>query len=333
VEPGDSICEIRVPTYRRPTLLRRALQSVAGQTHPYWRCVVFDDCPNGSAREIVETFDDSRFLYCQNERPLGAIGNIDQCFRNRPFAGGSYACVVEDDNFLFPEHLERQLQSCARHHVDVTFSAQLCEIVIIPGEPGELTEVKTLAPLYPSGAQDFRDMLPAVLFSHAFSNGAAFWRLGGEVDFEMGDATRMPGIQETARMLRLKGSVYVSHEATAVWRGNDPRESSVNKAFAPGALNKLKQRWLYFTERRQVMALRTFYIHEFGVDDAIKFSARHEPPVREHIERSLLLCGKYIVLSGRSSYWRLSQMIRGYASRALIPSRVDLRKLRPDWCK
>src|SRR5579862_1131830 len=40
--------EIRVPTFRRPELLRRALASVIGQTYPDWRCIVLDDSPHGA---------------------------------------------------------------------------------------------------------------------------------------------------------------------------------------------------------------------------------------------------------------------------------------------
>jgi glycosyltransferase involved in cell wall biosynthesis len=324
---GDNICEIRIPTYRRPKLLHRALRSVADQTYPHWRCVVFDDCRDGSARKIVEECNDLRFQYRQNDLPLGAIGNIDQCFRNQPFADGQYACVVEDDNFLLPRHLECQLDTCARHHVDVTLSAQLCEKVIVPGEPGELIDAKTLVWIYPSGRHACQEILPAILFSHAFSNGAAFWRIGYDVDFEIGDATKHPGIQETARVLRLRRDVYVSHEATAVWRSNDPSDSFVNKMFAAGWPGKLTKRWLELIERRQAMALRCCYIRKYGMDDAMKFSVRFGSTHQERIERMLLLCGRYVVLTDRSLTWRISRIIQGFAFRTLIPPGIDLRKV------
>jgi hypothetical protein len=143
----------------------------------------------------------------------------------------------------------------------------------------------------------------------------------------MGDVTKQPGIQETARVLRLKGDVYVSHEATAVWRSNDPSDSFVNKAFAAGELNKWRRRWLQLLERRQAMALRSCYIEKYGMDDAEKFSARFGSTHQERIERALLLCGKYVVLTPRSLHWRIVQILKGIAFRAMIPSRIDLRKV------
>lgn len=41
------LCEIRVQTYRRPELLRRALGSLIDQTHRNWVAVVMDDLADG----------------------------------------------------------------------------------------------------------------------------------------------------------------------------------------------------------------------------------------------------------------------------------------------
>ena len=45
---------VRTPTYRRPDLLTRAMRCLQAQTHEDWICEVCDDCPDGSARAVVE---------------------------------------------------------------------------------------------------------------------------------------------------------------------------------------------------------------------------------------------------------------------------------------
>ena len=47
---AQPLCEVRVPTFRRPTLLKRALLSLIDQTYSNWRCIVFDDCQEKSAK-------------------------------------------------------------------------------------------------------------------------------------------------------------------------------------------------------------------------------------------------------------------------------------------
>src|ERR1035437_8141084 len=222
-------CEIRVPTFRRPKLLRRALISIINQTYGDWRCMVFDDCPDGSARSVVSDLNDSRIDYSQNFQRLGAIGNIDRSFNSQAMRGGQFAFVLEDDNYLLPNHIENAIRILQRTNAKVVFSNQFCEQIDRPGEPGAITEEETtLDWMYKEGLYDPKELLPTLLFSHGFSNGAAFWRMDCLSNFEIGDATKRPGIQETLRLLRLRDHVYVSLLPTSIWRWNDPGDSWVS---------------------------------------------------------------------------------------------------------
>jgi glycosyltransferase involved in cell wall biosynthesis len=313
-----------MPTFRRPQLLRRALESVRNQTFDDWRCIVFDDCPAGSAKAIVESIGDKRFEYRRNAVPLGAIGNIDQAFRSRPYVGGDYACVVEDDNYLLPAHLEAQLETCNRERVPISFSAQYVEAIETPGEPGVLTDDRTIAWIYPEGRHTWREMLPGVLFSHAFSNGSVFWNLRCRSDFEIGLVTRHPGVQETLRMLRLRDDVHVSHLATSVWRSNDSRDSYVSRA--------ARRRWLEvmsrlqkLTERREINDYREWYLAHFGDGDATAVAKSLEPNLASAVERAILLTGRNIRLTDRPTASRWSLLAKGHVFRAVVPARLDLR--------
>lgn len=325
--PADIVCEVRVPTYRRQLLLERALGSLIAQTHDRWRAVVFDDCPEGSAHATVAKIGDPRIVYRHNEPQLGAIGNIDQCFRNRPFIEGAYACVVEDDNYLLPEHLRAQLALCRNWQVDVVFMDQRCEDVVEPGLPGVLSDKATVASMYREGLHEPVDMLPAMLFAPAFSNGGVFWRLGCLSDFEIGPVTARPGVQERARILRLKDRVYVSHTPTAVWRSNDPRDSHVSSSVVCSSAgsrreHRLKERWKALLERREVLELQRFGLKMCGLQRALAH-ARREPRRRHvRIENAFLLSGQYVELTGRSRISRLFLLLRGLAFRLLIPSRI-----------
>lgn len=118
---NSTLCEVRTPTFRRPTLLKRALISLTAQTYTNWRCIVFDDCPNESARSIVDDINDPRILYSHNPTQLGAIGNIDKSFAKQPFLGGRYAFVLEDDNYLLPMHIESAVTILERNGLQGRF--------------------------------------------------------------------------------------------------------------------------------------------------------------------------------------------------------------------
>jgi glycosyltransferase involved in cell wall biosynthesis len=173
---SSGLCEVRVPTFRRHKLLRRALLSLLEQTYRHWRCVVLDDCPDGSARSIVEAIQDHRIDHLQNPQRLGAVGNIDKSFFRGPMLGGDYAFVLEDDNYLLPDHIERSIGILSENNASVAFCNQYCEMVDVPGEPGRIAKEKTLNWRYQEGIYSPDELLPALFFHTDFRLQAEdFW--------------------------------------------------------------------------------------------------------------------------------------------------------------
>ena len=321
---SKAVCEIRVPTYRRLQLLRRALNSIVEQTHNQWRCIVFDDCPNGSAASIVQELNDPRIEYCRNRKSLGAIGNIDRAFESKSLLGGRYAFVLEDDNYLLSNHIENSIDILEGNQAKVAFCNQLCERVVVPGEPGEITRDRTLDWMYPEGLFNARCLWPALLFSHGFSNGAAFWRTDCLSDFQIGSVTKHPGIQESLRLLRIRDAVYVSLKPTSVWRCNDPRESYVNVQRANRSLWQLiKMRWDNVLEKREKLEYKSAVIKIVSRNNILEYAKLKDDHAAD-FERSLLLCGHNLKLSPRGQAARVRLLVIGWAIRLLIPAELEV---------
>jgi glycosyltransferase involved in cell wall biosynthesis len=319
------LCEIRVPTFRRPKLLKRALTSILRQSYSNWRCMVFDDCQYESARSVVEGIGDERITYVKNPTPLGAIGNIDKSFYRRPICRGKYALVLEDDNYLLPEHIERAVRISNENNVRVVFCNQFCERVDVPGEPGSMIMETTLKGMYREGIFEPYELLPSLLFAHGFSNGAAFWRTDCLSDFQIGKATSHPGIQESLRLLMLRDPVYVSLDPTAVWRSNWSPESHVNVSrFKVGVLQHIRGKVARLTEAREKLLYRKRVLQIVGLHHIYGFIGMHGREHLREIERSLLLCGFNEKLTDRGRVERLRLMLIGYAVRlSLAKKRVD----------
>jgi glycosyltransferase involved in cell wall biosynthesis len=323
---SKALCEIRVPTFRRPRLLRRALISILNQTHRQWRCIVFDDCPNGSAESTVQQINDPRIEYWQNPRPMGAVGNIDRSFESKCLRGGRYAFVLEDDNYLLPNHIENAISVLKRNQAKVAFCNQFCERVVVPGEPGEVTRDRTLDWMYEEGLFDAKSLFPALLFSHGFSNGAAFWRTDCLSDFQIGAATNRPGIQESLRLLRIRDPIYVSLEPTSVWRSNDSRESYVNTQRVTRLWKSLKKRLDDVLEKREKLDYRCAVVKIVSRDDILEYVKLRADHAAE-FERALLLCGHNFKLSRRGQAARFQLLFTGWAVRFLIPTQLDLEEV------
>src|ERR1051326_5504733 len=98
------LLRVFLPTYRRPTLLPRALQSLLAQSLGDWICEVHNDDPNDPLPgNLVRSLGDARIELRQHERNIGANATFNLFYR--PCAEPFY-CLLEDDNWWEPEFLE-----------------------------------------------------------------------------------------------------------------------------------------------------------------------------------------------------------------------------------
>ena len=67
-----------IPTYRRPKLLRRAIQSVLNQTYPHFLVCVYDNASGDETEEVVAEIAhrDSRVRYHRYPENIGLVRNF-----------------------------------------------------------------------------------------------------------------------------------------------------------------------------------------------------------------------------------------------------------------
>jgi len=92
-----------IPTYRRIKELGEALTSVLQQPGVTLEITVIDDCPDGSARDVVDALRDSRVGYQRNPHPTGGVPSV---VRNIgwPRAKGQFVHFLDDDDIVPDGH-------------------------------------------------------------------------------------------------------------------------------------------------------------------------------------------------------------------------------------
>ncbi len=103
-----------IPSYRRPHLLRRAVQSVLSQTHTNVEVHVFDDASGDETEAVVRhmsTRDPRVKYYCQ---PLnrGMMPNTAAAVNS---VDSEFFTILNDDDFLAPGFFATALEAFARH--------------------------------------------------------------------------------------------------------------------------------------------------------------------------------------------------------------------------
>lgn len=103
-----------IPTYRRPDLLKRAIESVLTQTMPRIKVCVFDNASGDETAQVVAEIArrDPRVEYVCHPQNVGMTGNFNAALRS---VETPYFAMLCDDDVVLPHFFETMLKSFERH--------------------------------------------------------------------------------------------------------------------------------------------------------------------------------------------------------------------------
>ena len=106
----EPLVTVIIPTYRRATLLARAIEHVRRQTYRNLEIIVVDDGSPDSTGDVVRTnaAQDSRIRYVRHERNKGLPAARNTGIRA---ATGEYIAFIDDDDEWRADKIERQLRA------------------------------------------------------------------------------------------------------------------------------------------------------------------------------------------------------------------------------
>src|SRR3984893_9230615 len=99
--PTVSIC---IPTYKRPDLLKIALNSCLAQTFQDFEVIIVDDSPDALTENMVRNMRTTRPIeYVRNAHRTGQANSKNQLF---DLARAEFIVMLHHDNLLLPSALE-----------------------------------------------------------------------------------------------------------------------------------------------------------------------------------------------------------------------------------
>lgn len=102
-EAGRSpLVTVAIPTYRRPDLLRVAIESALAQTYRNIEILVSDSDASDEIAVLVESYSDPRLRYRRNDRPTNGLENALAMYRD---ARGELIATLHDDDLWDPNFL------------------------------------------------------------------------------------------------------------------------------------------------------------------------------------------------------------------------------------
>jgi glycosyltransferase involved in cell wall biosynthesis len=204
-----------MPTYRRPTLLKRAIRCLQAQTLEEWICEVRDDCPDASARAVVEELRDSRVRYVHNRPQKFGVRNLDDCFSlENPFQA-DYFFMLEDDNQVRPEFMALGQEIIEQGGVKLCQINQAVEFLEETNNHS-ISAFGIFDDVFDERVYQPAELHLAIMGAIGTSNGSLFWSRKIRHEFALGMNT-IPALDEYLRTILITEPIYISRAKLAVW--------------------------------------------------------------------------------------------------------------------
>lgn len=118
---SQDLVTVIIPTYKRAERLSNAINSVLNQTHKNVEIIIVDDNNEGDnfRLETIKTMEvfksTPQVKYVQHK-----VNSNGATARNTGFAAskGDYICFLDDDDFFYPQKIEKQLQHLKENNID-----------------------------------------------------------------------------------------------------------------------------------------------------------------------------------------------------------------------
>jgi len=132
-----------VPTYNRPRLVRRAVQSILDQTYSDLECIVVDSASETPATDALSPIADDRLAVVRLSEDRGHHHARNVAIER---ATGEYVAFLDDDDVWLPEKLARQVRWIERTGRDgcVTFKRIVDEDGTMEQDEGYICEFRVL---------------------------------------------------------------------------------------------------------------------------------------------------------------------------------------------
>lgn len=164
-----------IPTYNRPHLVNRAIQSLLDQTYKDIEIIIIDGSPNDKTKKALQPYlTNHRVHYThQEDVHVGSIGDRGKIAKARnagiKISNGKYiACLDDDDFWCDSRKLEKQVRFLEEHSGYVLCGGGV--IVINKENPKKI--LKTLK-LYPEKDEDIRQ---SMLIGDIFTSSTVVFR-------------------------------------------------------------------------------------------------------------------------------------------------------------
>ena len=205
MSPDTPLITTIIPTYRRPALLKRAIESVLQQTYPHFQVCVFDNASGDETADVVAQLaqQDKRVNYYCHPENVGAFKNFQYGLEQ---VSTPFFSFLSDDDMLLPDFYQIAMAGFTEHP-EAIFSSAATMYMDLNGNYLGIQESKWQPGFY----QPPEGLFAMLQYNHPTWTGILFRQevktlVGGldeetgpfsDMDFELRIAARFPFVVST----------------------------------------------------------------------------------------------------------------------------------------
>ena len=289
---SDPLITTVIPTFQRPAMLQRAVQSVLHQTYREFRVQIYDDASRDQTSEIAEKLckQDSRIEYIRRPQNVGQQRNFVEganCVET------SFFCFLPDDDLMLPEFFEVALAGFRAHEeaamsvlptLHMASDGVILDVPLLRWPEGLLRPPEAVLSCVRYGNPGLPSLLMRREVWTQFGGFDSRTWPSDDLDFELRVTARLPVV-----VSRKPGGIQVMHQAS--------------NTLATGLLDMIWPSWLHIIEK-------------FEQDEAVPLEIRREVAnnLGKRLERVLVTHGVLRSIS-RGSWEEADRAARLFAQR------------------
>lgn len=231
-----------IPTYRRPHLLTRAIESILGQSYQNFCVRIYDNASGDETRDVVADYarHDARITYICNSENIGALKNVKQGLES---VETEFYSLLSDDDFLLPDFFDSTTHALEKYF-NAGFACSKTVVADVSKNRIQFRNKDWKGGLY----EPSHEVISKMFRSHFVSTGVLFRRemmeCVGKFDSGGNDIIYLTMAAATRPFVVVDnyGAVLTLHPQTYSAKGHAQKESfaSIYKMFVSTSENLLK---------------------------------------------------------------------------------------------
>ncbi len=128
---------VLMPVYNAENFLRKAIDSILGQTYTDFEFLIINDGSIDQSRNIIDSYNDERIKIIENEKNRGLIFSLNRAIDN---ASGKYIARMDADDISMPDRFEKQI-TFLESYSDIALLGSSAIIIDESGQEKKVTNV------------------------------------------------------------------------------------------------------------------------------------------------------------------------------------------------